>query len=62
MTNVLTCAIVTIRLQKCSVKKEADTVRKMQERLKAKSEVVYGDRAVCVELIDEIAEKLTKAT
>lgn len=37
---------------------EADTVRKMQERLKKKSEIVYGDRAVCVELIDQIAKEL----
>ena len=37
---------------------KADTVRKMQERLKTKSEVVYGDRAVCVELIDQIASEM----
>lgn len=36
----------------------ADTVRKMQERLKGKSEIVYGDRAVCVEMIDEIAKEM----
>ena len=37
---------------------KADTVRKMQESLKANSEIVYGDRAVCVELIDQIAKEM----
>ena len=37
---------------------KADTVRRMQERLKKTSEIVYGDRAVCVELIDQIAKEL----
>ena len=39
-------------------KERADTVRKIAQKLKSKSESVYGDRAVCVELIDQTTKEM----
>ena len=37
---------------------KADVVQKMQDMLKKQSEIVYGDRAVCVEVIDQTAKEV----
>ena len=36
----------------------AKAITEFAERLKKKSEIVYGDRAVCVDFVDEIAKEM----